>query len=256
MIGGTQLGDLATTQPEKYYDLSPDVILVTVDDGSARLLDMAGSFHAVSAVGMRMLQAVLAEGSAGAVPQIVEHYCVGRHQIEADLAIFLRDLEGRRLLHDRGQQLASDNRGIVPQLIGRTVRAVQSLSRHPETKARCLLPLARLSFALLGWTRTVNVWRQAHALFPTRSVVDEDKDKIEALDKAVRSAVTDHPITMMCKERALCSFSLARAAGLDAAVVVGVDLFPIAGHCWCEVGSETPGDDRDRIERFAPVGRW
>lgn len=256
MITCIQRGDHSYARPGADYCLSPDVILVTVDDGSARLLDMAGSFHAVSASGARMLQAVLADGAAGAVPRIAEHYGVGRQQIEADLATFLRDLESRRLLRSPGERRAGGNRSITAELMGRTVQAVHCLWRRPETKARFLLPLARLSFALFGWTQTVNVWRQAHTHFPNRRAGELDKETVDALDRTVRSAAADHPVTMMCKERALCSWSLARAAGFDAALVVGIDLFPIAGHCWCEVGTATPGDDPDRIERFALVGRW
>lgn len=256
VITGVQLDDHARARPDADYFLSPDVILVTVDDGSARLLDMTGSFHAISAVGARMLQAVLADGAAAAVPKIAEHYGVGRQQIEADLAIFLRDLMDRRLLCARGQQRAGGNSGIVARLMRLAVQSVHGLAGRPETKARFLLPLARLSFARLGWTRTVSIWRQAHGHFPSRTVGDADKETVDALDRTVRSAATGHPVTMMCKESALCSWSLARAAGLNAALVVGIDLFPIAGHCWCEVGTATPGDDPHRIERFAPVGRW
>ena len=56
--------------------------------------------------------------------------------------------------------------------------------------------------------------------------------------------------------RALCSWSLARAAGLHAALVVGIDLFPIAAHCWCEVGTQTLGDEREHCNSFTPVARW
>lgn len=256
MITGVQLSDHAVARPEADFGLSADVILVTVDDGSARLLDMAGSFHAISAIGAHMLQAVLTHGAAAAVPQLAEHYGVGRQQIEADLAIFLRDLESRRLLRGPGELPVSGNRGVIARLMRSVVQAVYGLSRRPETTARLLLPLARLSFALLGWTRTVNVWRQAHAHFPIRRVIGADEEAIDALDRTVRSAAAGHPVTMMCKERALCTWSLARAAGLDAALIVGIDLFPIAGHCWCQVGTATPGDDPYRIERFVPVGRW
>jgi hypothetical protein len=119
------------------------------------------------------------------------------------------------------------------------------------------LALARLSFALFGWTRTVAVWQEAHAHFPTRQAGVGDAETIRALDRIVRAAVAGHPIAVACKERALCSWSLARAAaGLHAALVVGIDLFPMAGHCWCEVGTQTLGDDRDRCDHFTPVGRW
>lgn len=69
-------------------------------------------------------------------------------------------------------------------------------------------------------------------------------------------AAANHPISVACKERALCSWSLARAAGLHASIIVGVFLFPIAGHCWCKVGTQTLGDDQERCDEFTPVARW
>jgi hypothetical protein len=61
---------------------------------------------------------------------------------------------------------------------------------------------------------------------------------------------------MACKERALCCWALARAAGLAATLVVGLQLFPLAGHCWCEVGSWTLSDDRARCDLYTPVIRY
>ena len=238
------------------YELAADVILVPVEDGSVRLLDMAGSFHAVSAVGARMLHAVLADGAAAAVPRLAEHYGVDHARVEGDLTVFLRDLEGRGLLRARGNVREEKRRGLAAPLVERIVGAVHRCVRDPARKARSLLVLARISFGLLGWTKTMEVWRRAHASFPVREPEDADKPILDAVDRTVRAAATGHIVTMMCKESALCSWSLARAAGLDASVVVGIDLYPIAGHCWCEVGTATPGDDADRIERFAPVGRW
>ena len=238
------------------HELAADVILVPVEDGSVRLLDMAGSFHAVSAVGARMLHAVLADGAAAAVPRLAEHYGVDHARVEGDLTVFLRDLEGRGLLRARGNVREEKRRGLAAPLVERIVGAVHRCVRDPARKARSLLVLARISFGLLGWTKTMEVWRRAHASFPVREPEDADKPILDAVDRTVRAAATGHIVTMMCKESALCSWSLARAAGLDASVVVGIDLYPIAGHCWCEVGTATPGDDADRIERFAPVGRW
>jgi len=118
------------------------------------------------------------------------------------------------------------------------------------------LALARLSFALFGWTRTVSVWQEAHAHFAPRQADVRDAETIRALDKIVRAAAASHPIPVACKERGLCAWSLARAAGLHANLVIGIDLFPMAGHCWCEVGTQTLGDDQGRCDHFTPVGRW
>jgi hypothetical protein len=59
VITSIQAYSVSPKEREVAYFLPPDVILVTVDDGSARLLDMAGGFHAVPAVGALMLKETL-----------------------------------------------------------------------------------------------------------------------------------------------------------------------------------------------------
>jgi hypothetical protein len=242
---------------EAEYFLPSDVIFVTIGDGSARLLDMSGSFHAVSAMGVRMLQETLANGSATAAQRIAEDYAVPRQQVQSDLSAFLRELESRDLLRRQGGRLRRSGSLAPARLLLRPLlHAAHRLARSPERSAHALLALARLSFVLFGWSRTVAVWQEVHARFATRRPGEGDAEAIQALDGAVRAAVASHPIAVACKERALCAWSLARAAGLSATLVVGIDLFPIAGHCWCEVGAQPLGDDRDRCDRFTPVARW
>jgi hypothetical protein len=248
---------LATTS-EAEYVLSPDVIFLTVKDGSARLLDMAGGFHAMPAVGARMLRETLANSTAAAVARIAADYGVARQQVESDLTVFLHDLESQGLLHSRGSRRdrRSARVGLARLLLGPAIHATHRRLRSPQAKARALLGLARLSFAAFGWTPTVAAWRNAHAHCPVRHVGEGDAETIRALDRTVCAAAASHPVAVACKERALCSWSLAQAAGLHASIVVGVDLFPIAGHCWCEVGTHTLGDDRGRCDSFTPVARW
>jgi hypothetical protein len=243
---------------EADYVLPPGVIFLTVEDGSGRLLDMGGAFHAMPAVGARMLRETLANGAAAAVARIAEDYGVARQQVESDLTSFLRDLENEGLLlSQRSRRGRSSVRlGLARLLLQPAIHGTHRYLRSPETKAKVLLGLARLSFALFGWTPTVAVWREAHAHLPVRQVSAGDAETVGALDRTVRAAVARHPVAVACKERALCSWSLARTAGLQASIVVGVELFPIAGHCWCEVGTHALGDDQERCDRFTPVARW
>ena len=240
---------------EAAYCLPPDVILVTVDDGSARLLDMAGDFHAVPPVGAGMLKETLTNGADAAATRIAAHYGVARQQVENDLTVFLSELERQGLLC-RERSRRGNASGLAGLLLRPLLKATHRLLRSPEAKARALLALARLSFALFGWSRTVAAWKDAHARFPARQAGERDAEPVAALDRAVRAAVASHPVAVACKERGLCSWSLARAAGLNAAIVVGVFLFPIAAHCWCEVGTQTLGDDPERCIDFTPVARW
>jgi hypothetical protein len=244
------------TAPAPEYSLPPDVILVTVDDGSARLLDMAGGFHAVPAVGARMLQETLTNGAAAAATRIAEDYGVAREQVQSDLVVFLRDLEKQGLLRSHCNHRRSGALGPARLMLRPALHATHRLLRSPDRQARALLGWARLSFALFGWTATVAAWQEAHAHLPARQADERDAETIQMLDRTVRAAVAGHPVAVACKERALCSWSLARAAGLHACLIVGIELFPMAGHCWCEVAAQPLGDDRDRCDQFTPVARW
>jgi hypothetical protein len=247
----------APPKPTGEYCLPPDVIFLSVEDGSARLLDMAGSFHAVPAVGARMLQETLSRGPDAAATRLAEDYGVAPHQVRGDLAVFLRDLEDHGLLcsQSRRSRRRRGSSGLARFLLRPCLDAAHRLLRSPEARGRALLALARLSFALFGWSRTISVWQEAHARFPARQAGEGDAVTIQTLNKAVRAASASHPVAVACKERALSSWSLARAAGLEASVVVGVALFPIAGHCWCELSTQKLGDDGDRDD-FTPVCRW
>jgi hypothetical protein len=240
------------------FCLPPDVLFVTVHDGSARLLDMAGRFHAVPAVGALMLRETLARGTAAAVNQIAEEYGVDAGQVQQDLDVFLRELEGQGLLCSRrnrqGWRVANIN--LARLLLRPALSWIHRAIRGREAKARALLGLARTSFALFGWTRTIAVWKEAHAHFASRQARESEEQTVRAVDQAVRIAAAGHLFAPECKERGLSCWALARAAGFDAALVVGIDLFPLAGHCWCEVGPWTLSDDPDRCANYTPVGEW
>jgi hypothetical protein len=256
MIVAVQTCRIQPRGPGAEHFLPPEVILLMVEDGSARLLNMRGGFHAVPAVGARMLQETLANGAAAAAARVAEDYGVAHRQVADDLAVFLHDLEQRGLIGRRRDRRRREALAPARLLLRPAIGTAYRLLRSPEAQARALLALARLSFALFGWTATVAVWQEAHARFPARKARESDAEAVRTLDRTVRTAVAGHPIAVACKERALCSWSLARAAGLEASLIVGITLFPMAGHCWCEVAAQPLGDDRDRCDEFTPVGRW
>jgi hypothetical protein len=258
MIASIQACPAAAAETEPEYVLAPDVIFLTVEDGSGRLLDMRAGFHALPAVGARMLQETLSNGAVAAAARIAKDYGVAQQQVENDLAAFLCELESQGLLCSRHSRRGGRQRGLglARALVRPGLYAAHRFLRSPAAKARALQALARLFFALFGWTRTVVVWQEAHANFPARPADEHDAETIAALSQAVRTAAATHLVTVACKERALGSWSLARAAGLHASIVVGVFLFPIAAHCWCEVGAQTLSDERERCDEFTPVARW
>jgi hypothetical protein len=258
MITTIQTGPSLPVAHEQAYSLPPDVIFVTVQDGSARLLDMAGRFHAVPAVGALMLQETLARGAEEAANRVAQEYGVEPGQVRHDLDVFLRALEDQGLLRSQRNCQRGRRRSLVlARLFLRpALRFVHWAFRSRESKARALLGLARTSFARFGWARTIAVWKEAHARFPSQQPAEPQEQMVREVDQAVRAAAASHPLQVECKERALCCWALALAAGLEAALVVGINLFPMAGHCWCEVGPWALSDDQDRCADYTPVGRW
>jgi hypothetical protein len=239
--------------PDTSYRLGPDVVLLPLADETARLLDMGGCFYTVSAVGAEMLQATLAHGVTAAVRQIARRYRADVQQVRADLEAFLRDLVRRGLLHARQHR----RRTTLPSLILRpSLHCIRHWLRPGKVRAAALLTLAWLSFRLFGWARTVTVWNASPR--PADQQLPETgwEGTARAVDDAVRGAAASHLLTMGCKERALCCWALARWAGVPATLVVGVQLYPLAGHCWCESGAWTLSDSRDRCDRFQPVIKY
>jgi hypothetical protein len=258
MITTIQTRFSRSAAPEAEFALPPDVIFVTVHDGSARLLDMAGRFHAVPAIGARMLQETLQFGRGEAGRRIAQEYGAAPWQVQTDLDVFLRELQEQGLLCKQGERRSCGGlaAGLARLFLRPALSWIHGVLRSADSKAPAILGLARLSFALLGWTRTIAIWKEAHAGFASRQADKGKEQAIRTLDQAVRAAAASHPFEVACKERALCCWALARAAGLAASLVVGIELFPLVGHCWCEVGPQTLSDDPDWCASFVPVGKW
>jgi hypothetical protein len=237
--------------------LAPDVVLVLDGedaDRGGRLLDMAGQFHALSPVAARMLQLTLAEGRDQAARQIAAEYGVAESQVRGDLDTFLADLA-------RQGFLGQGRRGARPA-IGRVLALLQVPAlllvrfcvRSIYLQAVLLLALARLSFALFGWTNTVRVW--ARVLHSRGGAAVNEEQLVSEVDGAIRRAAAGLVLTAECKERGLCCWSLLRLHGVGADLVVGLSLYPTGGHCWCEAGTRTLSDDLDRCQTYTPVLRY
>jgi hypothetical protein len=233
--------------------LGPDVVLVRLEDGSARLLDMAGGFYALSAVGARMLRGVLERGTAATVQDLALEYEVGPERVRSDLEGLLAELRRQRLLHTGPARRPG---GAAPHLLlAPCLGLVRRLPRL-RWRAAALLALAYLSLALLGWARTVAAWRHGAGGMAPHGDGTADRATAAAVDGAVRDLATSLPFPVACKERALACWALARWAGLPVALVVGLELFPLAGHCWCASGPWTLSDDAERCALFTPVLRY
>jgi hypothetical protein len=241
---------------ELEYSLASSVLFAPVPDGTARLFDMDGEFYSIPVIGVEMLRATLECGPLAAARQIAERYGVDVGQVQTDLDAFLGELKTRGLIvrrtisprRRRGWSLAH-------LFLGPALGFVACL---PSRKVRVwtLLALAHGSFALFGWSRTLEAWRRWYRPGRRLPPPADPMERVREVDGVVRRAAAAHPLKVECKERALCCWVLAWAAGVPTALVVGIQLFPLQVHCWCEASPWTFGDDRERCETFQPIVRY
>ena len=219
--------------------------MLPVDDGSARLLDLDGSFHALSRSGFELLQATLEEGPDAAASAIAASYAVDPARIRADLGVLLADLHGKGLIRASGEPVSPSPRA---RWGGRCIHAFAAtpLSGSPAA----LLVFARLCFATFGWSETVAAWAEVltnQARPPVRQ-----PSAVDQIDRRVRSLAARLP-GVDCKERALAAWTMLARAGVPATLVVGVHLYPLTGHCWCEAEGWVLTDDALYCRAYTPV---
>jgi hypothetical protein len=189
--------------------------------------------------------------------QIITTFYVARAAAHRDLEALLTGLIARGILLKRtkGQRRRAPNRGgtALPgaSSVARILALLQASSRLPVS---VLLAFAYASVRLFGWSHTVMSWQ---VCFPSVAAsAPANADAARAADAAIRETAALHPLNITCKERALACWALLHAGGWPAELVLGVDLFPLASHAWCESSGLLLTDDEDRCRRFTPVLRY
>jgi len=243
------------TQLAGEYRLSASVLFFGAPDGTARLLDFDHQFYAIDHIGAELLRATLEDGTAAAVSAISSSYGVERERVCADLEDLLTIMRSKGLLITREHENPKRTRSRALQILF----AVAGLKLAGwgvsplRFKARSLLLAARLSFRLLGWRQTIDLWDQRIPLASDLHTAGNYQETVQRVEAAVRSATARALFGATCKESALSAWALCRALGVPATLVVGVSLYPLTSHCWVEVGSSILTDFRDRCELFTPV---
>lgn len=250
------------THPDRRYALSPSVIRVPVEDGSARLLDMDGNFYAISDTSNQMLSAILTSGPAAAARQTADTYGIDLCRTRTDVDAFLLELEKQRLVTSSVKNHELQLRAFFDSLLlGSALRLIHRLGSW-RARASALLLFSRLAVRSVGWPRTVAAlgdfcgqrrktpkqWQEQHS--------DELKEIAQTVNDSLSEASALQPFKVNCKERALCCWALTRSAGLPATLVVGISLVPLSAHCWCELGPWLLGDDRDFCKQYLPVAHY
>lgn len=240
---------------EPEYQLAPDVLLVPVEDGSARLIDFAGKTYALSDVAARLLNETLRLGAENAVASCARHWNVENARVRTDLDAFVAGLvkEGLLVRSNRGPRRSGVLRRLASRAVALSARLVCLVRPTPLGKASGLLTVAKLSCRWIGWAHTVRAWQRA---FPPSAcplaepLATEVRD---AVDAAVREALSRSALSHACKERGLTGWALARRAGLCPSLVIGISLVPLHAHCWAQLGECYLGDSSERCLQYQPV---
>lgn len=246
----TEIIDSTWGNAQGEYKLPPSVLFVLAPDGSGRLFDLEDSFYAVEAVGVRMLRHALREDRETTVSALARRHGVDANRILQDYSDFFQDLERRKLVCPRAALPADAPRSRRPAMLLQPLFAlIRRLALRQQAWA--LLALARLSIRIFGWNETRRAWLD----HPGRTAALQGT-AAETICEAVRRVAARHLLGVSCKERSLCCWALCRAAGIPASVVLGISLFPLASHCWCETAAGCLTDFPDRCESFTPVLKY
>jgi hypothetical protein len=243
------------------YALPSDVIFVIGPDDTGRLFDLDGNFYALTTTGAQMLQETLEHGITSTVQKIASQssqYRMDAQRVQTDLNGLLRELEGQGLLWGPSSQLRLRKpANAFPFLLSApALHLAHGGFRSLKTRAWVLLTLARLSLRFFGWNRTVATWLRYRPDVQERRALSVQEETVRTIEETVRAAAASYLLGVTCKERSLCCWALLRAAGVPAGLVLGINLFPLASHCWCAVGSAIVTDFPDRCEHFTPVLRY
>jgi len=237
------------------YSLMPDVIMVWAQDGSARLLDMNGYFFALSNTAAAMLAAVLKQDVTSAAKTIADSYGANPEQVRGDMQDFLLTLECDQLIRRTD---SSTNKETIRQRAADPIAAIglATFARLPRLSSLtigALLAFAYLSIRLFGWPTTVAAWQRRCPVVTRRDLQWVDPGVLEKINDRLRDVTASHWLKVNCKERALACWALLYFIGVDATIVIGVDLFPLACHCWCTAGSTILSDHEDRCQYYRPI---
>ena len=241
------------------YGLPENVFLVVAEDGTGRLLDLAGNVCAITTTGTAMLEMVLRGQDFDAACQaLADLFHADLHQVHRDMKAFLLDLERQHLLVPPGstrRRTWAVGRKLCWLIAPILYLCTLKPDRLLKSKAWILLTIAYLSTRAFGWPNTVSIWELCtSASQARRGKSSDDAGMLSTIDAAATRAITGHPLNLGCRERALCCQALACAAGLPTKIVLGIELFPFALHCWCESGSRIVADRYEgRCDRYTPL---
>lgn len=110
-----------------------------------------------------------------------------------------------------------------------------------------------LSLSLMWLAFTFGGYRLALSLVKRINRINCFKNmeiNLHKLDLTLQDVATSHILPISCKEKSFVLFMIVSKKFLNAAIVVGVDLYPLSLHSWCEIDGSLLTDDKDNILQF------
>ncbi|MBD2501125.1 lasso peptide biosynthesis B2 protein [Anabaena azotica] len=255
--------------------LNEDVIFFISPDYGTVLDFDRGRFFGLDTIGSKMLALTLEYGTNTAITHLTGEYNAPAKQIEQDLEALLKQLHKKHLISSTSLAQSSGFHAFLLTIVNwtewlqnllfliplRLITKINRLALGSKQPSRfqvsILLTLAWFSLRLLGWKRSLIIFKQQPD-HPKKQVVANSMEIIVAVDHVVRAIAARKllfPVT--CKERALVGYYLLQAVyDYSPTLVVGINCYPFRGHAWVECADRVLTDDVDHCEQFTPVARY
>ncbi len=257
MIEHILTGAAPTPSPAALYRLGTHVILLLLIDRTARVLNLEGDFHALSETAAALLRALLQTDIDAEAQRLACRYQVALPRIRHDLETCARTYLQIGVIRPTTQpspDASTPTSRVLIQMLGMAQRPT---GRRLERQVWWLLPLFYLATRRWGWPATLRGCQQVVSRLDRREAVTGSPPVTpDGIEAAVIAVAARHPVPVACKERALAAWWLLRANGVPAQLVLGVELFPLASHAWCELAGRVIADLPERCARFTPVVRY
>ncbi len=242
-------GDAAHAKASGHV-LTADTALIVMDDGNGFILDLAKHVHALTPVATDMIRWRLEGGRDAALDRLAEVYAADRATLGRDLDCIWDALTSEGVIVP-SEQSAPPRGADIASFLARLQTTLLKLPLPLRAQAWLGLALCRVSFGLAGFAATTAEWQRKIARGQ-----ESPSGQADAIGATVREVCARHWLRVDCKERALTIWALARRAGADPTVVVGLRPYPLSGHAWCQIGETILGDKPVFCDTHQPVFRY
>lgn len=226
----------SSNQLQTQYQLSSTVELVKYEDTTV-LSDWArGKFFGLYPLTAKLLKGLIDGQIKETIDEVYILYDVPREQVEKDTQAFAKDLLKNKIIIE--------------------AQNLKNFSLPSPLSICLLLILARISYKILGLLPSIRLWRCFHNPIHCELPENEREELIEILSIRIQEQCSKIPFAVDCKERALVGYTVLRAMGLPAELVLAAQYYPFAMHAWSECFGIVVGDNAKRCSYWIPVKKF